>query len=199
MDGGGADGRARRAHRRVLHDADVRAPQTPLATDDDTVHAETSTLALIIFGGQGNDTIFGGKGGDIIFGDRGRVIAGGNVFGNGGLGDTTDGLATPVNRIQSADAWVGGNDTITTQGADDVLIGGSGADTIVAGGGSEHRPRRQRSTSTSRLQTIATTDPTFGGNDTITAGAGHDVLLGGTGADTIVAGGGDDMAWVTTA
>ena len=111
------------------------APQTPLASDDDTVHGEDSTLPLIIFGGQGNDTIFGGNGGDIIFGDRGRVIAGGNVFGNGGLGDTTDGLATPVNRIQSVDAWVGGNDTITAQGADDVLIGGSGADTIVAGGG----------------------------------------------------------------
>ncbi len=49
------------------------APQTPLASDDDTVHGEGSTLPLIIFGGQGNDTLFGGSGGDMIFGDRGRV------------------------------------------------------------------------------------------------------------------------------
>src|SRR5205823_6320063 len=48
----------------------------PLATasDNDSVDATASSLPLVIFGGQGNDTIKGGTGGDVIFGDRGRVI-----------------------------------------------------------------------------------------------------------------------------
>ncbi len=40
---------------------------------DDTIDASSSTLPLILFGGQGNDTITGGQGNDIIFGDDGRV------------------------------------------------------------------------------------------------------------------------------
>src|SRR5256885_7483220 len=49
-------------------------PYTTLfrSSDNDTVHAEASTLPLVIFGGQGNDEIHAGSGGDIVFGDRGR-------------------------------------------------------------------------------------------------------------------------------
>ena len=42
--------------------------------DDDEVAGAESTLPLIIFGGQGRDTIVGGQANDIIFGDRGRVL-----------------------------------------------------------------------------------------------------------------------------
>jgi hypothetical protein len=77
----------------------------PLAptSDNDTVHAETSTLPLIIFGGVGNDTITGGTGDDNI---------------DGGLGiDTLSGSA--------------GNDTIvgsSNDGDQDSLDGGDGID-----------------------------------------------------------------------
>src|SRR3954470_22709732 len=42
---------------------------------------------------------------------------------------------------------------------------------------------------------VVTTDPTFGGNDTITTGAGNDLILAGTGADTVRAGAGNDLVF----
>ena len=33
-----------------------------------------STLPLIVFGGQGDDSITGGSGNDILFGDRGQLV-----------------------------------------------------------------------------------------------------------------------------
>ena len=64
------------------------------ATDNDTVHAEASTLPLVIFGGQGDDTIHGGTGGDIVFGDRGRVL----YFDPALVPPTTDGTAARAAR-----------------------------------------------------------------------------------------------------
>jgi Ca2+-binding RTX toxin-like protein len=40
---------------------------------NDTVDGSASSLPLVIFGGDGDDTIYGGSGEDIIFGDRGVV------------------------------------------------------------------------------------------------------------------------------
>ena len=42
--------------------------------DDDYVDGRTSTLPLVVFGGQGKDEIHGESGGDLLFGDRGRVL-----------------------------------------------------------------------------------------------------------------------------
>ena len=166
------------------------APQQPSVPDDDTVHGESSTLPLIVFGGQGNDTIFGGNGGDVIFGDRGVVRYGDSEFGHGGLGDRTDGVAHDIESAQTTDAWVGGDDTIAAQGADDRIFGGSGSDTIVAGDG-DNVVIGDNGSWTPAL--ITTSAPTFGGGDRITSGAGDDLLLGGSGGDTIVAGDGDDI------
>jgi Ca2+-binding RTX toxin-like protein len=57
---------------------------------DDTVDASMSTFGLVIFGGDGNDSITGGSGGDIIFGDRGRV----DYFGEDADGDGTRPIVT---------------------------------------------------------------------------------------------------------
>ena len=118
------------------------APQQPLGADDDTVHGEASTLPLIIFGGQGNDTIFGGSGGDVIFGDRGRVSTSTahSEFGHGGLGDRTDGVARGIVLAQTRRRRGSAATTRSPRsGGDDVLFGGSGADTIDAGDGAQRR------------------------------------------------------------
>ncbi|NMM32989.1 MAG: calcium-binding protein, partial [Phycicoccus sp.] len=92
-------------------------------TDDDVVHAEPSTLPLVVFGGIGADEIHGGTGGDIVFGDRGLVQwvnpATGAVVaqsGNGGVDDFTDGVVRPLGLVTTVDPSIGGDDVITTGG-----------------------------------------------------------------------------------
>ncbi len=130
--------------------------------DNDVVDARTSTLPLVIFGGQGSDTIHGGSGGDIVLGDRGRVLwftpgtvpvagLGGGVIdaaalaaleavatavsGNGGFGDTTDGVEGLVGIVVTVDPTIGGADTITTGLGSDLVLGGAGGDTITTNRG----------------------------------------------------------------
>ncbi len=127
-------------------------------SDDDVVDARTSTLPLVVFGGQGRDTIHGGSGGDIIFGDRGRVLwftpgtvpvtgLGGVVLtaeqvaqleqaavavsGHGGVGDLTDGVEGQlVGLVVTLDPTIGGDDVLSSGSGRDVLLGGAGGDTI---------------------------------------------------------------------
>ena len=110
-------------------------------SDDDVRRRRTSTLPLVVFGGQGEDTIHGGTGGDIIFGDRGRVLwftpgtvpvtglggvaltaeqvaqleqAAVAVSGHGGVGDLTDGVeGRLVGLVVTLDPTIGGDDMLT--------------------------------------------------------------------------------------
>src|SRR5439155_1850408 len=111
-------------------------------TDADKVYAQTSTLPLIVFGGQDNDVIVGGEGDDLLFGDRGRVLYFATpsaiaaisytlsdaelfalettavaVLGHGGHFDKTDGVVRPVGLAISVDRLIGGIDTIYGNGA----------------------------------------------------------------------------------
>jgi Ca2+-binding RTX toxin-like protein len=203
-------------------------PQTT-DPDNDTVNAQLSDRPLVIFGGQGDDTLNGGTGGDIVFGDRGRVLwfAPGalgvdgtlsidqtllatleglavDVAGHGGHGDKTDGVDGRLFGVATTvDPRIGGNDTITTGSGRDVVFGGAGDDIITTnrGGGADQSDIAigdhgfvdtvTLDGDASDLDRIWTTDPTLGGNDTITTGAGDDVAIGGVGADTID--GGDGM------
>ena len=202
--------------------------------DDDVVHAQTSTLPLIIFGGQGDDVIDGGSGGDVIFGDRGRVLyfdparplpdfgdpvpdmarlaaweaAATSVFGHGGSGDRTDGIARGIALAISADCGIGGKDTITTLGGHDVVVGGAGGDVLTTGAGDDivlgdsgriaAGDRAKFGLELAPLPLIAglvtTIAPRAGGDDRIWTGSGNDVALGGNGADRLVLGEGDDIA-----
>jgi hypothetical protein len=126
-------------------------------TDDDTVHAETSTLPLVIIGGQGDDTLHGGLGGDIVLADRGRILwfepgsvpvagLGGEILtpaqlaaleaaatavaGHGGPGDKTDGIERLVGLVVTVDPRIGGDDTVTTGRGNDTVMGGAGDDVI---------------------------------------------------------------------
>ena len=211
------------------------APQLGGA-DNDTVNAQASTLPLVIFGGQGADTINGGQGGDIVFGDRGRVLwfvpgtvplallAGVEltaanlaaleavavaVSGHGGPGDTTDGVAGRlVGLAITVDPSVGSGDVITTGIGTDWVFGGAGDDTITTNRGeSATNPDRQDIVlgdhgfvdtvlldgAPASIDRIWSTDPTVGGNDTVTTGGSDDVVVGGVGNDTVIAGDGRNL------
>ena len=211
------------------------APQLS-ASDDDTVNAQASTLPLVIFGGQGADTINSGQGGDIVFGDRGRVLwfvpgtvpvallgakelsaadlatleaAAVAVSGHGGFGDTTDGVAGRlVGLAITVDPTVGTGDVITTGTGADWVFGGAGADSITTNRGESATVTDGKDIvvgdhgfvdtvlldgNPGTIDRVWSTDPSTGGNDSITTGGNDDIVIGGFGADVVKAGEGDNL------
>ena len=161
-----------------------------------------STLPLIVFGGQGDDSITGGSGNDVLFGDRGQLVrydttngvAPGTVAeqqGGGGPGDVADGLVRLPDLVASVDATVGGNDTIIGLAGDNLLVGGAGADRISAGDGDDtiagDNARFDFWPNSAQVRVAETTDtldqPTWG--DTIVTGGGANVVLAGMGEDHV--------------
>jgi Ca2+-binding RTX toxin-like protein len=150
--------------------------------------AETASGFASIFGienvvgGSGNDTIGGSVGANTLNGGAGNdtflaFIGDGNDTYIGGIGtDTLDlsgtsaGATVTTVSAQSTDI---GNDTLNSI---ENIIGSSGNDTIIMGGG---------------INVInggdgADTINAGGGNDTITGGAGNDSMNGGAGNDTFI-------------
>ena len=151
-------------------------------TDADEVISGSSGLD-IISGGGGDDIIDGGAGDDIIDGGAGADAL------DGGTGDETTGdtvsyasdttgvdVDLSLNMASGGDATGdtisnfenvtggAGNDTLTGDGSDNILLGKAGVDTLEGGAG----------------------------DDTLTGGAGDYTLTGGADADTFVVGEGDD-------
>jgi hypothetical protein len=186
----------------------------PAITDNDTVIATgtgtkpgtgitapfASDLPLIVFGGQGNDSITGGSGNDILFGDRGRVLSFETIdgiptivaaFGSGGPGDATDGVIRTIDRVLSVDLAVGGNDTILGLEGNNIVVGGAGADNIAVGTGADivlgDNAQVDFWPNSTQVMSARTTDvvdqPAWG--DTIVTGAGTNIVLGGLGADHV--------------
>ena len=145
----------------------------------------------------GNDTIQIAGATDIVFGGSGDDTITSAANNNAGILVGDNGSATFANKlltsIQSSDSTYGGSDTINALGANEVIIGGTGADTISAtnsiginvvigdSGKASFNPLGQ-------LVHIESTDPTIGGDDRIDAGAGPAVVIGGAGSDQISAG-----------
>jgi Ca2+-binding RTX toxin-like protein len=191
----------------------------PTVTDDDGADASTSTLPLIIFGGQGDDQLVGGSGDDLLYADRGRVYyhdETGNlvtVLGNGGPGDRTDGMIRPPTVLFTVDAAVGGNDRVSGNGGSDIIFGGTGNDLLFGDGvdaasfsklpdarfaGIPGNEIVLGDCGIVRLANgvvvrIESTDRTIGGDDVMLGGAGEDVLLGGAADDVIDGNEGDDL------
>jgi Ca2+-binding RTX toxin-like protein len=125
----------------VLHTMGAKVAHTPVdpgiaASDDDTVRAAASTLPLIIFGGLGDDDIIAGQNEDVVFGDFGRVQyldEGGEliaVFGFGARDDMISSVVIDPTWVISRDLNLGGVDILEGQDGDDILIGGTGGNSI---------------------------------------------------------------------
>jgi hypothetical protein len=151
----------------------------PASGGDDQITAGNGEN--IIIGGSGNDTLKAGRGDNIILGDNGSIN-----FRECGS----------ISSIQTSNPGFGGNDRITVECGDNILLGGSGSDAIVTDSGDNIIIGDNGSVSfrdEGLLSLIQTSDPTYGGNDRITVGCGDNIILGGSGSDTIVADKGENI------
>jgi Ca2+-binding RTX toxin-like protein len=175
-------------------------------------------------GGDGNDSIRGGDGDDALGGDAGNDT----IFGEAG----NDGLAGGAGRDRleggaGLDAFSGGDGDDDMRGGDgddrfavggssgggaDLILGGSGIDTLnVAGSGivTLNRGTLVHATGSASLSSIERFVGSFGddhftgdaagnrfdassGNDTLIGAGGNDTLIGGFGNDLIHGGDGND-------
>jgi Ca2+-binding RTX toxin-like protein len=162
----------------------------------------------IILGGQEGDSIDAGEADNLVLGDNGLID-----FVRREREDTLGADFDPhdIDVIESTVPDIGGADTITSGDGDDIVIGGTAADSILAGHGfnlvfgdsgritaadtdSDQGPENLPLT----LGRIETTASAIGGDDVITTGVGRDIILGGAGADLITANDGDDLTQTAT-
>jgi VCBS repeat-containing protein len=213
----------------------VQISRNPTLTNPNQVRLRiTATIAnysvsnkTIIYGGGGNDTItqsnltvpaefYGEDGDDYLSGAMNNdwLVGGlGNDRINGSGGDNViwgDNSPTIPSEPQPQDLAIGGNDTLSALGGNDVFYGGGGDDTVSAGGGNDYAYGGQGndtlggSDGDDRLYGGLGDDVLGGasgndllsgaaGNDHLQGDTGNDVLFGGTGADTIGGGDGSDL------
>ncbi len=132
--------------------------------------------------GTHGDTISSGTGNAILIGDNGTAI-----------------FAADGTRVQviSELSTLGGDDTITAAGGDNLALGGIGNDTITTGAGADRifGDNGQLDYKNGILNRIATTDTseTTGGSDTVEAGDGDNMVFGGTHSDDIDSGTGNSI------
>ena len=154
---------------------------------------------LITVVGDGN-VIFGGAGDNRITVETepGSTPSGNVIVGANGYANYTDAILTQIASSAPADA---GNNIIAAGDGDNIVIGGSGADRITLGDGSnvvlgdngeiDFNPA-------GALTTVKTTDPSYGGEDTIfigvpgAASTGQNIVMGGVAADSITVNGAGD-------
>ncbi|OLU36004.1 hypothetical protein BVH06_00630 [Pseudomonas sp. PA27(2017)] len=133
---------------------------------DDLINASSGND--LVYGGDGNDTLNGDEGDDQLFGEAGDDILTGNGVLDGGTGNDT---------IQGSGHLIGGegNDSLTGSGlleggnGDDELQG-QGFDTLLGGAGAD--------------TLVAYSNPWDQGSNTLEGGAGNDTLYGSFGDDT---------------
>ncbi|GAB2805235.1 calcium-binding protein [Actinoallomurus bryophytorum] len=101
---------------------------------DDFINAGTSTDAVSLLGGDGDDTITGGAGDDTLSGKAGT-----DTLNGGGGNDRLAGDDNPNDTVGGADTLNGGagDDILQGHAGNDTLQGGTGNDQIDAGAGND--------------------------------------------------------------
>ncbi|KAM3113150.1 DUF4347 domain-containing protein, partial [Phormidesmis sp. 146-33] len=151
----------------------------PDAGGNDVIQGNEGTS--IILGGTGNDTIAAGTGADLIIGDNGQMTFDAGTIVQLNTTDPNRGSNDSINAGDNADVVLGGtgNDQISggADNANDILLGDNG--TVILSGNVPHN--------------IFSTDPDFGGQDTITGGGGQDMIIGGSGGRDTTGIAGDNL------
>ncbi len=144
-----------------------------------------------IVGGAGVDLIIGGAAGDVIHGNGGDDVI---------IGD--EGTITEINgvlqTVMTTAPGTGGSDVITGDDGNDTIFGGAAGDSIQGNAGLDlifgDNGRVDYALVAGAAADVATTtDPTIGGNDSISGGDGNDTIFGGTANDSITGDAGNDL------
>ena len=130
------------------------------------------TVADVVYGGNGNDTMWTGEGNDSLYGGAGNDM----LYGEGGTdtafySDATSGVTVNLATTSAQNTGGAGTDTLSSI---ENLYGSGFADTLTGNSGN---------------------NSIWGdaGNDTIRGGAGNDTLYGGAGDDTMYGEAGADL------
>ncbi len=150
---------------------------SPFVSGDDKIDA---MFIVGTIGTAGSDNIDAGEGEDIVIGDFGLIT---QTEGTRRILTTEE-----VTRAETASPTEGGNDTINGGLDSDLILGGSGNDEIDGGDNSVESVIGDNgfaSYSAGALIELTSSDPSNGGNDTITTGTASDRVIGGLGDDEI--------------
>ncbi len=173
---------------------------TSIAPDDGGVDDITAGSGddVVIGGDEGDMTINAGDGANLVIGDSGTLTAAVAI-------DTPRQLAgqpMTLDRVETIAVAIGGDDTIVTGNNVDIVLGGIGGDDITTNaaddvvlGDNGYIDWLETDSDASDIDIITTTDPNDGGGDTIDSGSDDDFVLGGTGNDRITAGADEDLVF----
>ena len=154
-------------------------------------------LGVVLYGGEGNDTLYGSQLGDVLAGGSGDDTIFGHsgddqIYGDSGINvdvisrtlsvPTTDDVRpSNDNPNSNRDALVAGQDTLHGNDGADIMFGDHG---IVE----QQIPDEQKILIVRKVQDIRSDQAANGADDIIHGDAGRDRILGGNGSDTITGG-----------